>query len=420
MREFSVTTQKRSQLVDITELVRSTLGELDGAGAALVYVPHTTAGVTINEHADPAVARDFEVALERIVSEDWPWQHIEEGEENAPTHIRAAFMGPSVLVPVRDGNARARHLAGDLLLRVRRPPRAPRLRDDAVVIEVDGPQQAVRQDPGGRRAQLPRRAGHDHRLPRAERRRQVDDAALGARARAPGRGQRDRARRPLPPARPAAAPRRRRARGERGASGPLRAQPPARAGGRGRPARVAGRGGARARRADRRREAAREGLLARDAPAPRARDGAARRPGGARARRAGERARSRRDQVAAGPPPLARRRGSHDPRLEPRALRGRADRRPRRDHPPRPADPAGGDRRRARRRPGRDEGADARRAAPARAAPAAGRHGLRSRGRRAARERAARSASASSRPRTGSSCTSSASSARRSRRSSSS
>ena len=103
MQEFSVTTRKRSQLVDITELVRETLGELDGATAALVYVPHTTAGVTINEHADPAVARDFETALERIVSEDWPWQHIEEGEENAPTHIRAAFMGSDVLVPIRDG-----------------------------------------------------------------------------------------------------------------------------------------------------------------------------------------------------------------------------------------------------------------------------------------------------------------------------
>ena len=104
MREFSVTTQKRSQLVDITELVRSALGELDGAGgAALVYIPHTTAGVTINEHADPAVARDFEAALEKIVSEDWPWEHIEEGEENAPTHIRAAFMGSDVLVPVREG-----------------------------------------------------------------------------------------------------------------------------------------------------------------------------------------------------------------------------------------------------------------------------------------------------------------------------
>jgi secondary thiamine-phosphate synthase enzyme len=103
VREFTVQTERRSQLLDITSRVRETLGELDGAAAALVYIPHTTAGVAINEHADPAVARDFEAALERIVSEDWPWQHVEEGEENAPTHIRAAFMGSDVLVPVRDG-----------------------------------------------------------------------------------------------------------------------------------------------------------------------------------------------------------------------------------------------------------------------------------------------------------------------------
>jgi secondary thiamine-phosphate synthase enzyme len=103
VREFTVQTERRSQLLDITSRVRETLGELDGAAAALVYIPHTTAGVAINEHADPAVARDFETALERIVSEDWPWQHVEEGEENAPTHIRAAFMGSDVLVPIRDG-----------------------------------------------------------------------------------------------------------------------------------------------------------------------------------------------------------------------------------------------------------------------------------------------------------------------------
>ena len=102
MQEFRVKTDRRSQLVDVTKQVRAAVGELNGASAVLVYVPHTTAGITINEHADPAVARDFEAALERIVSEDWPWQHIEEGEENAPTHIRAAFMGPSVVVPLRD------------------------------------------------------------------------------------------------------------------------------------------------------------------------------------------------------------------------------------------------------------------------------------------------------------------------------
>jgi secondary thiamine-phosphate synthase enzyme len=103
VRTFTVRTERRSQLVDITGRVREATGELGDAAAVLVYVPHTTAGVTVNEHADPAVARDFVSALERIVSEDWPWEHIEEGEENAPTHIRAAFMGSDALVPVEDG-----------------------------------------------------------------------------------------------------------------------------------------------------------------------------------------------------------------------------------------------------------------------------------------------------------------------------
>jgi len=103
VREIRITTERRTQVLDITRQVRDALGDLAGASAALVYVPHTTAGVTINEHADPAVARDFEAALERIVEDGWPWQHVEEGEENAPSHVRAAFMGPNVVVPVRDG-----------------------------------------------------------------------------------------------------------------------------------------------------------------------------------------------------------------------------------------------------------------------------------------------------------------------------
>jgi secondary thiamine-phosphate synthase enzyme len=101
VHELSLRTERRSQLVDITRQVRDAVAGSEGA-AALVYVPHTTAGVTINEHADPAVARDFERALERIVDENWPWEHIEEGEENAPTHIRAASMGPQVVIPLRD------------------------------------------------------------------------------------------------------------------------------------------------------------------------------------------------------------------------------------------------------------------------------------------------------------------------------
>jgi secondary thiamine-phosphate synthase enzyme len=103
VRELSVRTERKTQLVDITDDVERALDRVDGASAALVFVPHTTAGLTINEHADPAVARDFEAALERIVDEGWGWQHVEAGEENAPSHIRAALMSQQVVVPVRDG-----------------------------------------------------------------------------------------------------------------------------------------------------------------------------------------------------------------------------------------------------------------------------------------------------------------------------
>lgn len=101
MRELTVTTERHSQLIDITKLVRESVAGLTGS-AVLVYVPHTTAGLTINEHADPLVARDFEMALEQIAPEEWGWQHIEEGEENAPSHIRAALMGPQVVIPLTD------------------------------------------------------------------------------------------------------------------------------------------------------------------------------------------------------------------------------------------------------------------------------------------------------------------------------
>jgi len=103
VREIGLTTERKTQLVDITGQVAEALDGANSASAALVYVPHTTAGVTINEHADPAVARDLEAAMERMVRDDWGWQHIEAGEENAPAHVRASLAGPHVLVPVEAG-----------------------------------------------------------------------------------------------------------------------------------------------------------------------------------------------------------------------------------------------------------------------------------------------------------------------------
>jgi len=104
LRRLTVRTDRRTQLVDITHLVEDALEGADGVGAALVYVPHTTAGVTINESADPAVARDLEAALERLVDDGWPWEHVDDPDgPNAPSHVRASLLGPHVLVPVEGG-----------------------------------------------------------------------------------------------------------------------------------------------------------------------------------------------------------------------------------------------------------------------------------------------------------------------------
>jgi secondary thiamine-phosphate synthase enzyme len=102
MREISLRSERRTQLIEITREVERALDGVE-ASAALVFVPHTTAGVTINENADPAVARDFERALERIVGDGWGWEHVEAGEENAPAHIRSALMSPQVVIPLQSG-----------------------------------------------------------------------------------------------------------------------------------------------------------------------------------------------------------------------------------------------------------------------------------------------------------------------------
>ncbi len=102
-REIEVRTERRTQVLEITAQVRQSLGEVGDASAAVVWIPHTTAGVIVQEHADPAVGRDLEKAFERMVGDDWGWEHIEEGEENAPSHVRAALTASSVVIPLADG-----------------------------------------------------------------------------------------------------------------------------------------------------------------------------------------------------------------------------------------------------------------------------------------------------------------------------
>jgi len=103
VREISLRTERRTQLVDITEQVEQALNGSNGAAAALVYVPHTTAGVTINEDIDPVLAADLEQAMEKVVEDGWTWKHDDEDGPNAPSHMRASLISPDVLVPLQEG-----------------------------------------------------------------------------------------------------------------------------------------------------------------------------------------------------------------------------------------------------------------------------------------------------------------------------
>lgn len=101
--ELSIATAQRAEFVDITARVQAALDQMPpprNAGAATIFVPHTTAGITINENADPDVVADITAALDKLV----PWRAgYRHGEGNSAAHIKASLMGSSVTVPLRDG-----------------------------------------------------------------------------------------------------------------------------------------------------------------------------------------------------------------------------------------------------------------------------------------------------------------------------
>jgi secondary thiamine-phosphate synthase enzyme len=104
VREISLKTERKTQLIEITDRVRDALGGTIGSSAALVYVPHTTAGVAINERIDPELVTDLENAFQRVVGDDWEWRHEDADGANAPSHARASLASsPQVLIPLRDG-----------------------------------------------------------------------------------------------------------------------------------------------------------------------------------------------------------------------------------------------------------------------------------------------------------------------------
>ena len=102
MHEIALKTERHTQLIDITDRVRETIAGESGS-AVLVYVPHTTAAVTINEKIDPVLVEDLERFFEQVVGDDWGWRHDDSDGPNGPSHGRASVSGAQVLVPLKEG-----------------------------------------------------------------------------------------------------------------------------------------------------------------------------------------------------------------------------------------------------------------------------------------------------------------------------
>ena len=102
MLEFTVTTQARDVLVDITGRIQETLDAagFEGDGVCHIFVPHTTAGVTVNEGVDPSVRRDIEATFARLVPRDAGYLHH---EGNSDAHVKTTIVGNHTAVPIQGG-----------------------------------------------------------------------------------------------------------------------------------------------------------------------------------------------------------------------------------------------------------------------------------------------------------------------------
>ncbi|WP_199614390.1 secondary thiamine-phosphate synthase enzyme YjbQ [Paenibacillus alkalitolerans] len=103
IRTFTMQTSRRDEMIDITDRVREALREIGahGDGAAIVYCPHTTAGIAVQENADPDVKRDALMRLDEL----FPWRHPKDrhAEGNTAAHMKAMLTGTSQTVLVQEG-----------------------------------------------------------------------------------------------------------------------------------------------------------------------------------------------------------------------------------------------------------------------------------------------------------------------------
>ena len=102
MKEISLQTHARFEMIDITEAVQKAASEAKiDSGIGLVYTPHTTAAITINENADPDVPRDILAALDRAVPLSSNYRHA---EGNSAAHVKSSLVGASEMVIIENGN----------------------------------------------------------------------------------------------------------------------------------------------------------------------------------------------------------------------------------------------------------------------------------------------------------------------------
>lgn len=101
IQTFQVRSAKKTEMIDVTHSVQEAVKRTGASeGVCIVFVPHTTAAVTINENADPAVPEDILTALNKIVSSEGRYLHM---EGNSPAHVKASLLGFSQTVFVEAG-----------------------------------------------------------------------------------------------------------------------------------------------------------------------------------------------------------------------------------------------------------------------------------------------------------------------------
>jgi secondary thiamine-phosphate synthase enzyme len=103
LKTLNIKSKAKTEFIDITDDIHEAIKESGvKSGICYIYAPHTTAGITINEGADPSVKRDILTTLNRLIPFEGDYQHM---EGNSPAHIKSTIVGVSQVIVIEDGKA---------------------------------------------------------------------------------------------------------------------------------------------------------------------------------------------------------------------------------------------------------------------------------------------------------------------------